>query len=135
MPTFPLVAKSLRKADLDTAVVQSGRQLEQAARALVPERANEDGKPLMLGERMFRLKDHFEDDTWQAYQAWAGQRNKYIHNEIDSIPDQNEFIDNFELVLDELEALAAIDDEPEVESLWGYVILALAIVGLIFYAC
>lgn len=129
------MAKSLRKADLDTAVVQSGRQLEQAARELVPERANEDGKPLMLGERMFRLKDHFDEDVWQAYQAWAGQRNKYIHNEIDSIPDQDEFINNFELVLEELEALAAIEEEDEPEAIWIYVVLAIAIVGLIFYAC
>jgi len=129
------VAKSLRKADLDTAVVQSGRRLEQAARELVPERANEDGKPLMLGERMFRLKDHFDEDVWQAYQAWAGQRNKYIHNEIDSIPDQDAFIDNYELVLEELEALASIDDQPESEGVWGYVVLALTIAGLIYYGC
>ena len=130
-----LVAKSLRKAELDVVVVQTGRQLEQAARALVPERANEDGKPLMLGERMFRLKDHFDDDVWEAYQAWAGQRNKYIHNEIDSIPDKDEFVDNFEIVIDELEALASMDDEHEPEPVWTYVVMALALAGLVYYAC
>ncbi|MFK8057338.1 MAG: hypothetical protein AB8F78_14535 [Saprospiraceae bacterium] len=129
------MAKSLRKADLDTVVVQTGRQLEGAARELVPERTNQDGKPLMLGERMFRLKDHFEEDTWQAYQAWAGQRNKYIHNEIDSIPDKDEFIDNFEVVLDELEALASVEEESEPEPVWMYVLLALVLAGLVFYAC
>jgi len=129
------VAKSLRKADLDTVVVQTGRRLEGAARELVPERANEDGKPLMLGERMFRLKDHFDDDVWDAYQAWAGQRNKYIHNEIDSIPDKEAFIENFELVLDELEALATIEEEGEPESIWIYIFIVLALMGLIYYAC
>ncbi len=116
-------------------VVQTGRQLEQAARELVPERTNTEGKPLMLGERMFRLKDHFEDDVWQAYQAWASQRNKYIHNEIDSIPDKEAFIENFEIVHDELEALAAIEEEGEPEPIWIYIILALCISGLVYYAC
>jgi hypothetical protein len=129
------VAKKLRKAELDVVVVQTGRQLEQAARELVPELTNIDGKPLMLGERMFRLKDHFNEDVWKAYQAWARQRNKYIHNEIDSIPDKEAFIENFELVLDELEALASIEEEPEPEPIWIYIIFALAICGLIYYGC
>jgi len=129
------VAKKLRKAELDVVVVQTGRRLERAARELVPELTNIEGKPLMLGERMFRLKDHFDEEVWKAYQAWAQQRNKYIHNEIDSIPDKETFIENFELVLDELEALATIEEEPESESVWIYVILAFCISGLVYYAC
>jgi len=129
------VAKKLRKAELDVVVVQTGRRLERAARELVPELTNIEGKPLMLGERMFRLKDHFDEEVWKAYQAWAQQRNKYIHNEIDSIPDKETFIENFELVLDELEALATVEDEPESEPVWIYVILAFCISGLVYYAC
>ena len=129
------MGKSLRKADIDQVVVQTGRQLEQAARQLVPDERGPDGTLLMLGERMFRLRDHIDDESWAAYQAWAEQRNHYIHGQIETIEDKAAFIDNFEEILAELEALAEDEQPEEHVGTWGYVIVALLLVGLIYFGC
>ena len=128
------MAKSLRKADVDVLVVQTGRDLERAARELVPEERDPEGKPLMLGPRMYRLRDQLDDETWQAYQAWATERNAYIHGETESLNDREAFYANYKLVLDELEALNEIEED-ESGGITGIVIFVMAVVVGLLFAC
>jgi len=128
------VSKKLRKADLDVLVLQTGRHLEQAARELVPEARDPEGKPLMLGPRMYRLRDQLADEDWEAYQSWAKERNAYVHGEADSLSDHESFHNNYEQVLAALQALAT--DEQEEEALpVGLILLALALVCGLLIAC
>ena len=122
-------------ADVDSLVVQSGRELERAARVLVPEERDPEGKPLMLGPRMYRLRDRLDDDTWAAYHAWATERNAYVHGESEALTDPEAFRQNFTAVLEALEALSETADEPEAESLTPVVLVVLVGVLGLLYAC
>lgn len=124
----------LRKAEVGILVVESSRRLEGAARELVPEERGPDGKPLTLGARMYRLRDQLEDDTWAAFQRWLTERNAYVHAEIDAVEDRERFHDDFETVLEELEALAAVEDDAEGAPV-GVILFAIAVVCALLLAC
>lgn len=128
------MGKSLKKVDVDVLVLQSGRNLEQAARELIPEERDPEGKPLMLGARMYRLRDQLDEETWSAFHEWSQQRNAYVHGSSASIGDRDEFYNNYKEVLDALEELAEDDVEPD-ESITPIVIGVLVLVGILFYAC
>ena len=119
----------------DSLVVQSGRDLERAARALVPEARDPDGKPLMLGPRMYRLRDRLDDDAWAAYQAWARERNAYVHGESEAIADPDAFRQNYEQTLAALTALTEASEPEAEESLTPIVVLVVAVVLGLLYAC
>lgn len=129
------VARSPSAIDVDALVVQSGRELERAARALVPERRDPEGKPLTLGPRMYRLRDRLDDRAWAAFQAWAHERNAYVHGETDVIADVVAFRRNFELVRGALEALAEVPREGDAESIGPVVAVVVAVVLGLLYAC
>ena len=128
------MSKKLRKADLDTLVIQSGRQLERAARELVPEERDPEGKPLMLGPRMYRLRDQLDEETWNAYQAWAAERNAYVHGQSDAISDREAFFDNYQEVREALEALNEQEQE-EAGLPIALIVLSIAIVCALLIAC
>lgn len=128
------MAKSLRKAEVDVLVVQTGRELERAARELIPEDRDPEGKPLMLGPRMYRLRDQLDDEAWQAYQAWAAERNAYVHGQTDSLKDRDAFFENYKIVLDELEALNEVEEDQS-GGITNIVIFIIALVVGLMYAC
>ena len=132
---YPLVSRELRSADIDTLVIQSGRILEQAARELVPEERDVDGKPLMLGARMYRLRDRLDDEVWDAFQAWSTARNAYVHAAREGIGDRDEFFDCFETVLGALDELAEPEEEPEAEGLLTPLLIVAAVIAVALFAC
>lgn len=123
------------KHESDSLVIQSGRELERAARALVPEARDPEGKPLMLGPRMYRLRDRLGDEVWEAYRAWARERNAYVHGESDAIADPEAFRQNFELTLEALTELADTPPAEREESITPIVLVVVAVALGLLYAC
>jgi len=129
------MSDALCDADVDVLVLQSGRELERLGKALIPEERDADNQPIMLGTRMFRLREVLDDQTWKAYRAWAKDRNAYVHGESDSISDRDEFYENYRIVYDALDDLIELEGSDEEESYTGVALAVAVCVGLLVYAC
>ncbi len=129
------MAKSLRKANLDELVLQSGRELESLARELVPEPQGPDGKPLTLGPRMYQLKAKLSPEAWGAFHRWSTARNAYVHGESSTIGDRDAFYADYQLLRRELEDLSAVDDEGEGSGIVGVVLFVVFVVVVALVAC
>lgn len=127
--------RSHAPAEVESLVLRSSRELERAARELVPEPRDPDGRPLTLGPRMYRLRDRLDADAWAAFHAWSRERNAYVHGESDAIADPEAFRANFETALAGLEGLAEQPDPGESESLTLVVAAVVAAALWLLYAC
>lgn len=129
-----MASKSLRKAEVDVLVLQSGRELERLARELVPDEKGPDGKPLTLGPRVYQLKGRLSPEAWAAFHRWSAARNAYVHGETASLPDRDAFLADYRELRQALEDLTAVE-EPEGDGMVGVALFVIAVVVTALLAC
>ena len=125
--------RALRKADTDTLVVQTGRDLERLARRCVPEERDPEGQTLTLARRMYRLRDQLSDEAWAAYEAWAAARDAYQRGDADGLAHRKRFYRDYAAVAEELAALAEqpADAEDGEGVAWVVAVAVAVLCGLI----
>jgi outer membrane protein OmpA-like peptidoglycan-associated protein len=86
------------------------RELEKMSRMLYPDEKSEQGKFIMLGERIEKLRPLLSTNAYNKFKSWNGIRRDYEHNKINYF-DKKRFIADYEVIYQEIDALVAMEHE------------------------